>query len=73
MTKELVEGALKITCRYCGKETEKVWICKLEIPHVTRYIFFCPGCQRCLGVSNDKNPKNLVQPAEGLHNTSLLF
>jgi len=73
MTKELVEGVLKITCRHCGRETEKVWICKLEIPHVKRYVFICPSCQRCLGVSDDNNPNSLIQPSGNRPNTSLRF
>lgn len=67
MTKELVEETLEITCRNCGEKSEKVWVCKLEIPNITRYVFFCANCQRCLGVSNNKNPQSLIQPANNMN------
>ncbi len=64
MTKELVEENSELTCRNCGKTISKVWVCKLEVPEVTRYVFFCSSCQRCLGVSDNKNPQSLRQPAD---------
>ncbi|HEY6907208.1 MAG TPA: hypothetical protein VI230_07035 [Ignavibacteriaceae bacterium] len=61
MTKELLEEVSELTCKNCGKTIAKVWVCKLEVPHVTRYVFFCSSCQRCLGVSDNKNPQSLIQ------------
>lgn len=61
MTKELVEESLEITCSNCMRKINKVWVCKLEIPNITRYVFFCPNCQRCLGVSDNKNPNSLLK------------
>jgi hypothetical protein len=46
-----------------------VWVCKLEIPHIRRYVFFCPNCQRCLGVSDSKNPESLFQPANNINSS----
>ncbi|HSD64806.1 MAG TPA: hypothetical protein VLB50_13470 [Ignavibacteriaceae bacterium] len=71
MTKELVEESLEITCSNCRKMINKVWVCKLEIPDVTRYVFFCPNCQRCLGVSDNKNPNSLLQQKNNLPPASI--
>ncbi|HKB86924.1 MAG TPA: hypothetical protein VKD08_12180 [Ignavibacteriaceae bacterium] len=71
MTKELVEEISELTCKNCGKTISKVWICKLEVPKVTRYVFFCTSCQRCLGVSNNKNPQSLVHPSNNLSSGTL--
>jgi hypothetical protein len=73
MTKELVEEPLEITCRNCGKKIKKVWVCKLEIPKITRYVFICTNCQRCLGVSDNKNPKSLKQLTNNIPPASLQF
>lgn len=71
MTKELVEESIEITCANCLKKLNKVWVCKMEIPNVTRYVFFCPNCQRCLGISDNNNPNSLFQQKNDLPHTAM--
>lgn len=66
MTKELVEENIEITCNNCMKKMNKVLVCKMEIPEITRYVFFCPNCQRCLGVSDNRNPNSIFQQKNNL-------
>ena len=73
MTKELVKEATEITCMHCRKKINEVWICKLEVPHITKYVFFCSSCQRCLGISDDKNPERLIQSPNNIPPYSLQF
>ena len=56
MTKELIKESLEINCGYCRKKIDRVWVCKMEIPDITKYVFICPDCQNCLGVSESKHP-----------------
>lgn len=73
MTKEVLEEISDLKCSNCGRTINKVWVCKLEVPEVTRYVFFCTNCQRCLGVSNSKNPQSLVQSPDNLPPAQLQF
>ncbi len=73
MTKELVKENLETTCKSCGEKIDEVWVCKLEVPHVTKYVYFCSRCQRCLGISEDKNPQSLLRSGDKTPPATLQF
>ena len=41
-------------CPDCETELPKVWMRELESVLGKRYIYFCPGCRKVLGVSHRK-------------------
>jgi hypothetical protein len=73
MTKELVKENIEINCVSCGRKITEVWICKLEVPHITKYVFFCSSCQRCLGVSDSKNPDSIIKTTNDIPPVQLQY
>jgi hypothetical protein len=41
-------------CPHCQQRLDEVWFRKLSSTLGRRYIYFCPSCQKVLGVSHRK-------------------
>jgi len=41
-------------CPHCEKELKTIWFRVLKSTLGKRYIYFCPGCRKTLGVSHRK-------------------
>jgi hypothetical protein len=41
-------------CPHCSADLQTIWVRKLRATHGNRYVYFCPGCRKVLGVSNRK-------------------
>jgi uncharacterized protein with PIN domain len=41
-------------CPHCNNELKNIWCRILESVFGKRYIYFCPGCRKVLGVSHRK-------------------
>jgi hypothetical protein len=59
MEKILRKEDVKIYCKHCKNEFEKVWICKMDSIIGTRYALFCTSCQKLMGIYYSKD---LIKP-----------
>ena len=55
MEKILRNDKVKTYCMHCGEEFETVWACKIESIIGTRYVLFCTGCQKLIGIYSSMN------------------
>lgn len=67
MSKVLEKEKVNRDCPQCKEHVSMAWVCKLEADGLTRYIYFCPNCQKPMQISdkkaavkaNSQNPKAL--------------